>query len=175
QINQTFANNDLVTTATVISSLQPNQALVNQIAATNYPQALQWGNFASANCSAGVTSCCQPGVSSTSCTCEADISNNNPSATCISAPCCVGDVSLDLASNASAMIVVTVPTLAAANTAAIADPNANYLVTQPTIVSASSLVNSDGTINPANIYACTADRFLSLVNCWLNTLPAGLH
>lgn len=180
KINQAYANN-LATAATVINSLQPNQAAISQIAATNYAPALQWGNFANTNCGSGITSCCQPGTSSTSCICEADISNNNPIASCISAACCVGDVSLDLASNADTMIVVTEPALSAANAAVIspnANPNANYLVVPApasTIVKANSLslINADGTINPINIYALTADRFLSLVNCWLATLPAN--
>ena len=164
-LNQQFAK-DLVTAENLFNHVVLNKDLITKIIATNYSSALQvgtfTGNFDGFTYNSGATAECQS--ESSNCTCAADVNYVAFGSSCISTPCCVGDINQDLNRGAAEMVVnvidSTVPVVK------------NYLVT-PILDQTKLISASNSALTQHGQYAFIADRFLSLMKCWLANLPAS--
>lgn len=163
-INTQYAAS-VATAASVFNNLALNPAVVNQIAATNYAEALSYGVFTGSfngmTYNASATAQCNANAST--CVCESDVIYVAPGASCISSPCCVGDINRDLNSAAASMAV----TMTGVTNTQITTP---YLVTP---LGANNIVDAASTqLTNNGQYGFIADRFLSLVQCWLAAIPS---
>jgi hypothetical protein len=154
----------LNTAASVFNNLALNPTLVNQIANTNYAEALSYGIFTGifngTTYNASATAQCN--ATASACVCESDVIYEAPGASCISSPCCVGNINRDLNSVAASMAVTTVAP-GGISTSAV------YIVNP---LGANNIVDATNAQLANNgQYGLIADRFLSLVQCWLAAIP----